>query len=267
MIGGRGAASAVHAALRSGEGLALVYQPAFVIADGTVPFCEALVRLRGEGGVLLEAAAFLDDAIAAGLTPRLDRWVVAQAITHLGQSKCPAMSVNLSAAAISDLDLLDEAASLARGAAVPASSITFEVAEDDVLADMPRALGFVAAARERGFGVALDRVGRSTQSFAHLGELRVDRVTIDGGVVSSLLGDPKQIRLVGSVQSVASALGIATLAQWVEDQRTLAIVAGAGVEMAQGRYLAAPATASVAASCAPWESVLPAHVASRPESG
>jgi PAS domain S-box-containing protein/diguanylate cyclase (GGDEF)-like protein len=263
ITGGRGAACEVDAALRSGEGLTLLYQPAFVMADGSVPFCEALLRLHGENGVLLEPAAFLSDAVAAGLTPGLDRWVVEHAIAELQRSKCPAVSVNLSAAAISDIGLLADAAILARDAGVLASSVIFEVSEEDALADMERALAFVAAARGHGFGVALDHVGRSTQSFAHLRELRPDRVTIDGGVVSSLLGDPRQVRLVESVQSVASALGIATVAQWVEDRRTLEIAAGAGVDMAQGRYLAAPATATVTASAAPWGSALPAKGAIR----
>jgi diguanylate cyclase (GGDEF)-like protein/PAS domain S-box-containing protein len=254
----RGAASAVAAALSSGEGLDLRFQPAFRIVDGGVEFSEALVRLVSPGAGLVEPPAFMEDAAAAGLMPRVDRWVVQRAISSLAGTSDLRISVNISAETFADdRDLPAQAASWAKEASVSTGLLTFEVSEDDALANMDGARDFTRSARDRGFGVALDHVGRNRHSFRHLQEFAVDRVTIDGGIVSSLLGDPHQARLVESVQTVASALGVRTVAQWVEDERTLAIVRDLGVDMVQGRHLAAPGEAPVSGPSADWDAKFP----------
>jgi EAL domain-containing protein (putative c-di-GMP-specific phosphodiesterase class I) len=184
--------------------------------------------------------------------PQLTRWVVKRAIADLRSAAGASVSVNLSSEAMTDVDLLAEASAWADEAGVPARLLSFEMSEDDVLGRMADARRFIAAAREHGFGFALDHVARKRHSFAHLQELSVDRVTVDGGVISSLLGDPRQAHLVESVQMVAAAMGIRTVAQWVEDERTLAMVRDAGVDMVQGRHVAAPAEALVARVAGEW---------------
>jgi diguanylate cyclase len=259
----RGVASAVGAALATDDGLSLLYQPAFRIADGSIEYSEALVRFRDGGGMLLEPDAFLGDAALAGLMPRLDRWVVKRAISDISRTPGARLSINVSAEALPSPSLLQDASSWAEEAGVAPGLVTFEISEDDALADLARARWFALEARGRGFGVALDHVGRCTHSFGHLQELPVDRVTIDGGVVSSLLGDPRRLRLVESVQTVAAALGMATVAQWVEDERTLAMVRDASIDIVQGRHLAAPADTVSAAKAADWAGKFPSATPKR----
>jgi diguanylate cyclase (GGDEF)-like protein/PAS domain S-box-containing protein len=259
-----GVAFRVAAALASGDGLMLSYQPAFRVADGEVEFSEALVRLRDARGALLEPAEFLEDTAHAGLMPRLTRWVVKQAIADLRDTAGASVSVNLSADAMTDTDMLTEAAGWADEAGVPAGSLSFEVSEDDALARMSDARRFMVAARQLGFGIGLDHVAHTRHSFAHLQELPVDRVTIDGGVISSLLGDPRRARSVESLQTVAAAMGIRTVAQWVEDERTLAMVSDAGVDMVQGRHVAAPAETLILHAEGEWAARFPQDRAAGP---
>jgi diguanylate cyclase (GGDEF)-like protein/PAS domain S-box-containing protein len=255
----RGSASAVGAAIATGDGLVLHYQPAFRVADGGVEFCEALVRLRDTTGALLEPAAFLGDAARAGLMPGLDRWTIRRAIADLATVAGARVSVNLSAEALSDPEMLDEALEWVAEERLSAHLVSFELSEDDVLAHPVEARVFARSARERGFGLALDHVGRGCRSFAHLQELPVDRVTIDGEVISSLLGDPRQARVVESIQTVAAAMGMRTVAHWVEDERTLAIVRDLGIDVAQGRHLAPPAEAPVTGVAEGWASKFPSN--------
>lgn len=254
---GQGMASAVAAALASGGGLVMLYQPAFRVSDGSVEYCEALVRLRDAEGALIEPAAFLGDAARAGLMPRVTRWVLARAVEELAHNESAHISVNVGAEVLDDDALLGEVAASMRAADIAGHRLTFELPEDLVLRRMTDAQAFTDDARERGFGVALDHVGRSARSFTHLHSLALDRITIDGGVISALLGNPRQVRLVGSIQAAAGVMGIRTVAQWVEDDQTLAMVRDAGVEMAQGRHLGVPVETSVCGIARDWPSKFP----------
>jgi diguanylate cyclase len=224
-----------------GSGLLLFYQPVFRADDGANEYSESLVRLRDAEGRVLAPADFVAVAGRAGLMRRMTRWVVRTAVADLSQVAGSRTTVNVTRDVAHDPDLLADARAWASAAGVSTSRLTFELSDDEVLLGGDDLRRWTEAARESGFGLAIDHVGLGRQSFAHLQDLHFDRLTIDGGIISSLVGEPRKVSVVRAIQEVATALGVRAVAQWIEDGETLAIVRDVGVDMVQGFYLRAPA--------------------------
>ena len=76
--------AAMRAGLRDGA-FELAFQPIVAVAGGEQAQFQALLRMRGSGGVVHQAGTLVPAAEAAGLMPEIDRWVLEQAIERLRQ--------------------------------------------------------------------------------------------------------------------------------------------------------------------------------------
>ena len=77
-------------------------------------------------------------------------------------------------------------------------------------------------------------------SLAYLKNLPVDYLKIDGSFVKNLADDPVDYAMVESFNHIARTMGIQTIAEFVEDERTLKKLRGIGVDYAQGYGIAKP---------------------------
>ncbi len=77
-------------------------------------------------------------------------------------------------------------------------------------------------------------------SFSHLRALPFDMVKIDGMFIRNLHASPKDQVLVQSMTSIAHSLGIEVVAEFVEDERALELLARFGVDHAQGYLIGRP---------------------------
>jgi EAL domain-containing protein (putative c-di-GMP-specific phosphodiesterase class I) len=77
-------------------------------------------------------------------------------------------------------------------------------------------------------------------SFAYLKHLPVDFVKIDGGFVRDMSEDPIDRAMVEAINHIGHVMGKKTIAEFVEDAKTLEILRGIGVDFAQGFGIAKP---------------------------
>ncbi|MFN0163665.1 MAG: EAL domain-containing protein, partial [Burkholderiales bacterium] len=77
-------------------------------------------------------------------------------------------------------------------------------------------------------------------SFSYLKELPADVLKIDGNFVIGVNQHPSNLAIVEAIVSLARNLGMKTIAEWVEDQATLAALAEVGVDYVQGYAIAYP---------------------------
>ena len=94
--------------------------------------------------------------------------------------------------------------------------------------------------RRRGIRIALDDFGAGVASFGYLKHLGVDYLKIDGQFVLGLASDPLDQVSVRSFCEVARVLGIQTIAECVEREELMAIVATFPVDFAQGYLIHRP---------------------------
>ena len=87
---------------------------------------------------------------------------------------------------------------------------------------------------------SLGDFGSGLSSFAYLKTLPVDYIKIDGTFVKDVSTDPVSRAMVDSIQQMARAMKLKTIAERVENEQTLNILREIGIDYAQGYHLGRP---------------------------
>jgi diguanylate cyclase (GGDEF)-like protein/PAS domain S-box-containing protein len=207
---------------------------------------EVLLRMRGANGELIPPGAFLPSAERYRLTPRIDRWVLEHALQwlqrHRGSGQIQRLNVNLSGQSVSDPEFHRWAmAQLRRAGGDCCRILCLEITETAAITHLEDAAPFIAAVRAMGVRVALDDFGAGASSFGYLKCLEVDCLKIDGQFIRGLLEHPLDAAAVRCFIDVARAMGIQTVAEFVDRQDVLERLREMGVDFAQGFLLHRPA--------------------------
>jgi len=150
------------------------------------------------------------------------------------------MAINISGASIADDSLLDYIKSELERVEVPAAAVCFEITETAAIANLDAAKLFIHDLHKLGCRFALDDFGSGLSSFAYLKTLPVDYLKIDGGFVRDMVTDPVDFAMVSSMHQLGKAMGIRTIAEFVENDKVIDKLAEIGVDYAQGYAIGLP---------------------------
>jgi diguanylate cyclase (GGDEF)-like protein/PAS domain S-box-containing protein len=213
-------------------------------ADPRERHIEILIRMRNESGELLSPGAFIPAAERYGMMAGIDRWVIVEVLTGHAQAfhRDPnlSMSINLSANSLDDPLLWPFVYEQLTYAEIPADRICFEITETALINNLASATFFARSAKQHGCRISLDDFGVGLSSFSYLKDFRVDELKIDGSFIRQIEENNADTQIVEAMISVGKALGIDTVAEWVEGPETLAIVKQLGADRAQGYYISPP---------------------------
>jgi EAL domain-containing protein (putative c-di-GMP-specific phosphodiesterase class I) len=115
-----------------------------------------------------------------------------------------------------------------------------ELTETSAVSDLHDAQRFIEALRQTGCSVCLDDFGTGFSSFAYLKHLRADVLKIDGLFIRDLPNDRDNQVFVKAIVDVARGMRKTTIAEFVEDAETLAMLRRFGVDLVQGYHLDLP---------------------------
>ncbi|MCY7355130.1 MAG: EAL domain-containing protein [Lysobacter sp.] len=229
------------------NGLLLDYQEVWPLQPqhDADPHIELLLRLRDEDGKVVLPGAFLPAAERYGMLPALDRWVIAQAISHFGKlhvsGRAPGRcAINLSASSLEDDALADYVLNLIELHGVAPSRVCFEITETEAVRNFARAVRFIERLRAVGCLVALDDFGAGMSSFGYLKNLPVDVIKIDGSFIRDIDNDPMSYSIVKAITEIGHQLKLEIVAEWVDSDEKLATLRTLGVDYAQGFALHRP---------------------------
>jgi len=219
--------------------------PLVATADDAGVCIEVLLRLEDPVDGLLLPGRFIPAAERFGLAARLDRFVLRKVLTWFEQhpqdmERVEKVSINLSAASLSDEELLPYLRRLLDESGFPAHKLCLEITETDAIRDLARTRSLMEGLRALGVCFALDDFGSGFCSFGYLRTLPVDAVKIDGSFVRDLAEDPSDRAIVRAIVEVAKSLGKQTIAECVETEAARAMIAALGVDYAQGYALHRP---------------------------
>ena len=147
------------------------------------------------------------------------------------------MSVNLSAASLSDEELLPYLLRLLEETGFPPEKLCLEITETDAIRDLARTRGLMEGLRVEGVRFALDDFGSGFCSFGYLRTLPVDYIKIDGSFVKNVANDAVDRATVQAINDVGHVMGKRTIAEFVNGAAGLAALREIGVDYVQGDWI------------------------------
>lgn len=225
----------LRASLSEG-GLFFHGQPILDLRAGSVHHHELLVRMQLNGEVV-PPGRFLPYAEESELIRKLDLWAVEQGI-RVGE-RLP-VAINLSARSLGSRELLSAVERGLHHDAALAKNLIFEITETAAAENMRGARELVVELTKMGCGVALDDFGTGYGSFTYLRHLPVNQLKIDMEFIRGISADTADRRVVESMIDVAHNFEMTTVAEGVEDERTLELLRELDVDLVQGYLIGRP---------------------------
>ena len=226
--------------------LCLYFQPILPISNikRLEEHGEILLRLRDEQGQLILPGAFLPSAERYDQMLMIDRWVVKQSLKLLKtanqQQAKVTYAINLSAQALGDENFLDFVVDTIRIYKQDPSGLCFEITENVALADLKHVANFISNLKELGCRFSMDDFGSGLSSFSYLKDIPLDYLKIDGRLVKDMITDPVDHAMVEAIHNIGHVMELKTIAEWVENAKTMRLLEKMGVDYVQGFWLAKP---------------------------
>jgi EAL domain-containing protein (putative c-di-GMP-specific phosphodiesterase class I) len=160
-------------------------------------------------------------------------------IPHFG-GRAAMFAINLSGASINADFLIDFVKQQTKVHGIDPRCVCFEITETVAVNQLRRAAHIIKELKSMGFCFALDDFGSGMSSFAYLKNLPVDFLKIDGGFVREMDKDPVSRSMVAAINQIGHAMGLKTIAEWVENEAVLRELRAIGVDFAQGYAIGRP---------------------------
>jgi diguanylate cyclase (GGDEF)-like protein len=229
------------------ESLTLAYQPIVDLRDGRIVAVEALARWSHPTRGNVPPSVFIPNAEESGLIVPLGDWVLRRAcqdIADLRRTGVAArdlrLSANLSPRQLADPAIVATVLGALSGARLRPDALDIEITESLVLDCGEEGLGYLRELRAAGCRVSFDDFGTGFSSLGNLRSLPIDGLKIDLSFVSAMLRGGVDAAVVEAVIRLGAALGMAVVAEGVENAATAERLAELGCPFGQGYYFARP---------------------------
>ncbi|TMH59659.1 MAG: EAL domain-containing protein [Betaproteobacteria bacterium] len=224
--------------------LTLVYQPKVPFGSSGENYVEALVRWQHPTRGIVSPLEFIPFAEHTGYIRAITRWVLAHAVQQCAAWRAAGLpmnvSVNLSARDLMDAELPERFHEMLEQNFCAASWFTLEITESAILDDPAHAIGNMKRLSALGCRLAIDDYGTGYSSLSYLRHLPVHELKIDKTFVIGMARDPSDAVIVRSTIDLAHNMGLAVVAEGVEDEATFEQLRALGCDMAQGYWLSRP---------------------------
>ncbi|MGB5335246.1 MAG: EAL domain-containing protein [Woeseiaceae bacterium] len=238
--------SEIQQALDAG-GFELRAQPIVSLsARSSNPRFEILLRMDDSKGNAVSTAALFSAAERYHMMPRIDRWVVSSTVAALIEHRDAiedsgaVFSINLSGQSLGDDDIFSFIEEELRHSGVAPQSLCFEITESAAVSNLAKAQTFIDKLKKHGCTIALDDFGAGLSSFAYLKNFNVDTLKIDGGFIRDITDNRISESMVAAITQVAQVMGLQTVAEYVESDKTRKLITKLGVDFAQGHLVGRP---------------------------
>lgn len=226
------------------EALFLDYQPVRRLDDGFVVSYESLVRWQHPVRGLLSPGAFLPVAEASDLVLELDRYVLpracAAAVAWGSRPDAPSVSVNISARHVGRGRLPGLVTRSLRESGLEPQRLVIELTETALLGMTPTAQAELDTLVALGVRLAIDDFGAGYSSLKHLVDVPASFVKIDRSFVAAMSQSPASTAVVTAIISLCEALGVAVVAEGIEEDAQRGLLVSLGCTYGQGYLLGRP---------------------------
>jgi diguanylate cyclase (GGDEF)-like protein len=227
----------------------LFCQPIVPLAENStgISHFEVLLRKISADGEVVSPMSFIPAAERFDMMQAIDRWVIQKAfgiyrdfLNGGSSGKQVVFAINLSGISVGDPTLLEFIEDQFARYGIPPQGICFEITETAAIINLDHTVKLIETLKQSGCRFLLDDFGSGMSSFAYLKNLEVDYIKIDGAFVKDIASNRIDLAMVKSIQSIAEAMQIKTIAEFVEDASMVELLTAIGVNYGQGYYLGRP---------------------------
>jgi diguanylate cyclase (GGDEF)-like protein/PAS domain S-box-containing protein len=223
----------------------LAYQPQMDLDSGRIVGAEALLRWDHPELGAVSPAEFIPIAESSGLIVSIGDWVfetAARQIAAWDRAGLPplTLAVNVSSVQLRQSDLPQRVKRALERAGVGVERLEVELTEGAAMRDPQGAVSVMNALYEQGTELSIDDFGTGYSSLAYLKKFPVAKLKIDRSFVRDLMRDAGDRAIVHAIISMATSLGMRTVAEGVETEAQLAFLRERGCHAMQGFLLSRP---------------------------
>lgn len=236
--------SELRQALENGE-IITWFQPQLSLESGKIAGVEALARWQRPDGTILPPADFIPLSEEMGISDMLFEVVLHHVCKTVSDwqkdfSWDVPVSVNLSAHQLRNHKLLEIIKCGLADQGVEQSLLNLELTETVLLEDLTIAEPVLRDLSEYGVGIHIDDFGTGYSSLSYLADLPVQTLKIDQSFVERLTESETNSRVVQAIVGLGKAMGLDVVAEGVETEQQLLMVAKYGCDLAQGFFIGKP---------------------------
>ncbi len=237
-------------ALAEGQ-FVLHYQPQMDTLTGRPIGVEALLRWNHPTRGLIPPALFIPIAEETRLIEPIGEWALTAACRDmrawLDRGGEPLiMAVNLSPLQFAREDLAERVAAALATTGLPPKLLELEITESAAMSSPDVAARSLARLKQLGVSLAIDDFGTGHSSLARLKRFNVDRLKIDGSIVTDCAADAYDGALCRATIALGRALGLEVVAEGVETSEQWQFLAQEHCTSVQGFLFARPMPAEEA---------------------
>lgn len=238
----------VEALLRqaiANDDLELHYQPQVDLSDGRIAGAEALLRWTSPALGVVPPGEFIPVAERTGLIGPLGDWVLRRACQQIARWRAEGVppvriGVNFSPTQLQRRDLAQHVQEILLETGADPALLGVEITEGSVMVDVAHAAAVLREIKALGVEVALDDFGTGYSSLSCLRSLPIDVVKIDRSFVHDVTAAPADVSVTRAIITMAHGLQLKVLAEGVESDGQLSLLAANRCDLIQGfRFSAA----------------------------
>jgi len=235
--------SRLQDAIQNGD-LCLHYQPIVSLHGEEQELYDVLLRLKDTDNTLITPENFISHVEQSELMADIDEWVINHALANLAthRKKYPKTRffIRLSKQTLHKAEFVDWLCKLLNSYDLDGAALVFEISETAALENLEDAKATVSKLKNVGCEFGLEHFG-SGLDFSHsLNELDVDYLKINGTFVENMTKDSENQAAVKAIIEMTKQAEKRSIAEFVSDANSLALLWRLGVDYAQGYYIHEP---------------------------
>jgi diguanylate cyclase (GGDEF)-like protein/PAS domain S-box-containing protein len=220
----------------------LHYQPVINLQGEPGAMYEAYIRLDVGAGEMVPPLSFQQIAEEHGLLWEIDHWVVDHAIKVLAERQKIGHPVHLlvkiTQASLGDDRLAKFVNQRLADEKVDGGRLTLQLSEAKVFTHLRASQEFAATIARSRCKVGLEQFGIGLDSFQLLSHFDPAYIKLDRSFTEDLPKNAGNQQRIKEIAEKAHSLGIRTIAEFVQDAASMAILFSGGVDYVEGNFLA-----------------------------
>lgn len=215
------------------------FQPIMDLQSREIVKYEALVRLERPNGEILTPSEFLPVAMDTPLYYQITRVMFNRSMEYFAD-KPYRFSINIGMHDLEDDSIVTLILGQLSSHSEVASRLDIELLESAHLSNPVKVIDFIRDVKKYGCRIAIDDFGSGYSNFAYLTQFDIDIIKIDGSLIKEIATNSEHYKTVKSIMSLVEEMGIESVAEFVQDEKSAEMLRELGVRQAQGFYFGKP---------------------------